>query len=314
MNKQEAIKIAKKDFKDLVIYFNVTRPQIVGKNYFKDGKFNIDVFRKQINFLNTWEKKTRIEKNKLSKLYSQYSATFNYVFGIPSELVATVLGFYRDNDGKKCRVLLDEVLDNNLITVVNSGKKFNRSKDGNYTVKCWWNKKYLFTNEKYWFKLMSEKKYMSIETFGSDRLIDIIFTWIKNSKNTATTATTATTTEESEDKNTTIEENNNNNNKNEDKEMVSNDVKKDLAGKAIRVLLKSGIINPETAVQWMKDFVYRSRENKFTIDEAMVEYNSNKTEDNDKNKVIDSVLKYLSDMGMTQHDGIYIMTEYLKTK
>lgn len=307
-------------FVKVMHYYNITRVKNE-KSYHIDGKFNLDKFKHQMKFLNDWNSQTKAYRKQHAKVYSDYSKVFNYTLCIPYELIEKVLGTYRDESGVYHNISLEEVenilIGREYLKVIESGKKFNRDKSGNYSVKCWWQKKYLFANEKHWYKMINSNNYDNWWDFIKEEddkgFHKIWLKWVKpNNIKTETKEENEVIEEKVE--NTTEVNTNNNNTKNEDKEMVSNDVKKDLAGKAIRVLLTSGIINPETAVQWMKDFVYRSGENKFTIDEAMVEYNSDKVEENDKNKVIEHLLKYLSDMGMTHHDGIYIMTEYLKAK
>lgn len=173
-------------FVNLVEYFTITRVR-AEKNYFKDGKFNIDKFIHQLKFLNDWEKKSRQEKKLLAKTYADYSTTFNYTTGIPVELIQNALGTYRDENGIQHKISIEEVesilVKKGVIRVIEAGKKFNRSEDGKYTVKCWWNKKYLFANEKVWFKKMNEDKYTDYYKFIEDTgLKNILEKWIDNFK------------------------------------------------------------------------------------------------------------------------------------
>lgn len=173
-------------FVNLVEYFTITRVR-AEKNYFKDGKFNIDKFRHQLKFLNDWENKTRAEKKLLAKTYADYSTTFNYTTGIPVELVKSVLGRYIDDNGVYRKISIEEVenilVKKGVIRVIEAGKKFNRSEDGKYTVKCWWNKKYLFADEKVWFKKMNDDKYTDYWKFIDDKgLLNIIDKWTANFK------------------------------------------------------------------------------------------------------------------------------------
>ena len=134
-----------------------------------------------MDFLEGWSKRNRVEKKSLAKYYTHYAATFNYVFGIPKDLIVKVAGVYYDEDGKQHRVnyheIVDELIKEGFIKVVNAGRKFERTEDGQYKVKCWWCKKYIMANRKQWYKLMSEGKYEDINKYGSDRLRKIVFKW-----------------------------------------------------------------------------------------------------------------------------------------
>lgn len=178
--KEFYISRAKRDMRDLFIYFNITRPKH-DKAYFKDGKFSVKELVRQMDFLEGWSRKNRVEKKSLAKYYTLYSKTFNYVFGIPKDLIVKVAGVYYDEDGKQHRVnyheIVDELIKEGFIKVVNAGRKFERTEDGQYKVKCWWCKKYIMANRKQWFKLMSEDKYEDINKYGSDRLRKIVFKW-----------------------------------------------------------------------------------------------------------------------------------------
>lgn len=178
--KEFYISRAKRDIRDLFIYFNITRPKHE-KAYFKDGKFALKELVRQLDFLEGWSRKSRIEKKSLAKYYTLYSKTFNYIFGIPKDLIVKVAGVYYDEDGKQHRVnyneIVDELIKEGFIKVVNAGRKFERTEDGQYKVKCWWCKKYIMANRKQWFKLMNEDKYGDINNYGSDRLRKIVFKW-----------------------------------------------------------------------------------------------------------------------------------------
>ena len=111
VSKVMAVKRAAEDFKALVLYYNVTRPQQLP--YFKkDGKFSIKEFNRQINF---GGKRTEdVKKMGLDeKQYSQFrmcQAHYNYTLGIPRDRINSVLGSYRDNDGRQIRITVKDVL------------------------------------------------------------------------------------------------------------------------------------------------------------------------------------------------------------
>lgn len=111
LTKDDAVKRAAQDFKTLIIYYNVTRPQQLP--YFKrDGKFSIKEMKRQINFggksMDT-VKKMNLDENQM-KQFMSCQAHYNYTFGIPRERINAVLRFYRDDNGHKIRIRVQDVL------------------------------------------------------------------------------------------------------------------------------------------------------------------------------------------------------------
>ena len=149
-------------FVKVMHYYNITRVK-AEKSYHIDGKFNLDKFKHQMKFLNDWNSQTKEYRKQHAKVYSDYSKVFNYTLCIPYELIEKVLGTYRDESGVYHNISLEEVenilIGREYLKIIESGKKFNRDKSGNYSVKCWWQKKYLFSNEKYWYKMMNSNNY-----------------------------------------------------------------------------------------------------------------------------------------------------------
>lgn len=153
-------------FVKVIHYFNITRVK-AEKSYHIDGKFNLEKFRHQLKFLSDWNNKSSAEKNRESKgnkqAYTKYSTVWNYTTGIPYELIEKVLGTYRDESGVQHNISLDEVVSilekKDIIKVINYGSKFKVDDSGNYRPKCHWNTKYLFKNEKYWFKMINSTNY-----------------------------------------------------------------------------------------------------------------------------------------------------------
>ena len=103
-NRDYYMRRAEVGFKTLVIYFSVTRPQYE-KAYHKGGKFDKDVLLRQMDFLSSWEKRSKREKELLAKRYSDYARTFNYTFDIPVGLVKEILGKYR-----RTRISIKDIL------------------------------------------------------------------------------------------------------------------------------------------------------------------------------------------------------------
>lgn len=294
---------AKRDIRDLFIYFNITRPQHE-RAYFKDGVFSLKELVRQMEFLDGWSNRNRIEKKSLAGKYVGYSKTFNYVFGIPRELVNKVMGEYIDADGKKHRIaseeIIEELVKEGFIKVVNAGRKFNKNEDGSYEVKCYWCKKYIMANKKQWFKLMTDEHYDNINKYGSKRLRKIVFKWIESfkEKRIEDKHEQQVEVQQKQISDTTAKE---------VKEVMNDSNKKEIIKKVIVGCLERGIINPETAVGWMGDLVYWRKQNPFTIDEAKMLYNTNPVED--KEKVKNAVLKCLTSVGVSQHEAIYILVD-----
>lgn len=183
-NRDYYIRRAEVGFKTLVIYFSVTRPQYE-KAYHKDDKFDKDVLLRQMEFLSTWDKRSKREKELLAKRYSQYARTFNYTFDIPVGLVKEILGKYR-----RSRISIKEITDKleaeGWLEVKNAGTRTKKGEDGKAHVVCWWHKKYLIANRKYWLQLLSDKKYSDYNKYPRDeegfvkRAVEIISKYRKN--------------------------------------------------------------------------------------------------------------------------------------
>jgi hypothetical protein len=173
------IERAVKDFKTLVIYFNVTRPQMEAK-FKENGKFSLEKLLSITRYINAgW--KAADDKEKYNKL----SAAYNYTFGIPNELVKKVLGVYVDENGRHVKIPVEKIVQHLRETgfidepVGNGTKVVKDKKDGKFRAVCYWRKKYPLANVKYWLKLMSDKLYSNIKTFpnASDRIKKIIMKW-----------------------------------------------------------------------------------------------------------------------------------------
>ena len=183
-NRDYYIRRAEVGFKTLVIYFSVTRPQYE-KAYHKDDKFDKDVLMRQMDFLSTWDKRSKREKELLAKRYSEYARTFNYTFDIPVGLVKDIIGKYR-----RSRISIKEITDkleaDGWLEVKNAGTRTKKGEDGKAHVVCWWHKKYLIANKKYWLKLLSDKKYSDYLKYPEDkegfvqRAVSIIAKYRKN--------------------------------------------------------------------------------------------------------------------------------------
>ena len=180
-NRDYYMRRAEVGFKTLVIYFSVTRPQYE-KAYHKDGKFDKDVLLRQMDFLSSWDKRSKREKELLAKRYSEYARTFNYTFDIPVGLVKEILGKYR-----RSRISIKEITDKleaeGWLEVKNAGTRTKKGEDGKAHVVCWWHKKYLIANRKHWLQLLSDQKYSNYPRDDEgfvQRAISIIVNYRKN--------------------------------------------------------------------------------------------------------------------------------------
>lgn len=174
------IERAVKDFKTLVIYFNVTRPQYEPAFRDKNGKFSFDKLKNIQHYLKAgWRVADDVRK------YNRLSAAYNYTFGIPNELVRKVLGEYVDDNGKHIRIPVKSIVNHLqkvgfLGKVTNDGKSLVKDKEtGKYRTICHWRQKYPLANVKYWAKLISDENYRDLDTIpnASSRVKRIIMKW-----------------------------------------------------------------------------------------------------------------------------------------
>lgn len=305
---------AKRDIRDLFIYFNITRPQYVP--YYKvDGQFSKDRLLKELDFLTKWKHMSVEDKKYRAKTYVQYSRNFNITFSIPHELMAKVAGEYKDDSGKKHRLsyeqIVEDLIEEGFTKVLNSGRKFERTDEGQYKVKCWWCKKYIMANEKQWFKLMSEDKYKDINNYASHRLRKIVFKWASSFKKEKIECSDKTKENSHEEK---VEVSSKNQTSNptvkEVKEVMDSSMKKKISQQIITVCVEAGIISPETAVAWMGDLVYYRKQNPFTIDEAKMLYKTKSVQNKKefKNRLLGCLLK----MGISESEALYILVNNIK--
>lgn len=111
LTKDEVLRRAIYDFRYLIIYYNVIRPQYLP--YFKvKGKFSIYEMKKQIFYGGKPMAEIKLASKDPNQLqqFITYQAHYNWTFGIPTKRIKQVLGFYRDNDGCKNYIHIDDVL------------------------------------------------------------------------------------------------------------------------------------------------------------------------------------------------------------
>lgn len=111
ITRDDALRRAARDFKHLVLYYNVTRPQQLP--YFKrNGKFSLKELNRQIYFGSKSMdelKQMHMTPAKFTQVRA-YQAHYNYTFGIPRDRICAVLKFYRDENGRKVRIHISDIL------------------------------------------------------------------------------------------------------------------------------------------------------------------------------------------------------------
>ena len=174
---------AVKDFKTLIIYFDVTRPQY--ESTFKtDGKFDVKKLESILKYLNRGT--SRLTKDELPR-YNKLSRAVNLTFGIPRELINKVMGEHVDENGRHHRIpsstIIKSFIDKEFIRVEKNGAKVRKDKkSGTYKCVCYWHRKYFLYDRKYWHRLLADDRYKDINTFphASERVKRIIKEWSKS--------------------------------------------------------------------------------------------------------------------------------------
>lgn len=181
-----ALKNAVKRFKVLVTYFDVTRPQYDSAFKDKNGRFSKDIVSQKMNFLSRWNPRQRHSADQY-RLYAKYSSEINYTFSIPSRLVETIIGSWRDDDGVRHRIPVEKVVsilieEGWLKMEMNAGAKFKKV-DGRFEKRYWFNKKYLM-NEQTWNAYIDDPAYSDYTKYPGfrddpevKRAIHIISKW-----------------------------------------------------------------------------------------------------------------------------------------
>ena len=181
-----AFEDAVKRFKILVTYFDVTRPQYDKAFKDKNGRFSKDVLKWKMNYLTNWNPRGRHSPEQY-RMYARYSKEFNDTFGIESRLVEKMVGYYRDENGRKCRISIDKIVDRLtsegwLKKVLNAGAKFRRTDKG-FEKKFRWKKKYIMSDSA-WNGMIDKSEWSDYTTYPNvkfdanvQRAVSIISKW-----------------------------------------------------------------------------------------------------------------------------------------
>ena len=156
-------------FKVLIIYQCVTKPQF-DPAYKVNGKFSKDKLFEESEFFNKWETMGQQARRRYAKMYADYSKHHNLAFGLDCRLVESILGTYRDEDGRKIRISIDEVLQNlkGWVKCTGNGTKTKKNKEGKAEVVCWWRKKYFISSKEQWLKMLNDPKYSDYTKYPLD--------------------------------------------------------------------------------------------------------------------------------------------------
>jgi len=173
-DKDYYLKRAINGFKILIIYQCVTKPQFDPVYKGDNGKFSKEKMFEEAEFLDKWNKMPKKRQNyhtkhhtEYFKQYKKHSAHHNLAFGLDCRLVEKILGTYRDDEGNKVRISIDEVLQNlnGWFRCSNCGKIIRRKKGIKPFPVCWWKKKYFIADKNYWVKLLDNPQYSKLETY-----------------------------------------------------------------------------------------------------------------------------------------------------
>lgn len=173
-NKAYYLQRAVDGFKTLIIYQCVTKPQFDPVYKDENGKFSKDKMIEESAFLDNWNRLSKKRRNyhikhhtEYFKQYKKHSTHHNLAFGLDCKLVEQILGCYRDDDGKKVRITIEEVLQNldGWYKCSNRGKTIRKDANGTPRAVCWWKKKYFIADEEEWISLLSNPMYSNLDKY-----------------------------------------------------------------------------------------------------------------------------------------------------
>lgn len=186
IGREEALHRASEDLWALIVYFNVTRPRYEG--FFKrNGKLDPSVVLKSFSSLKEYDASKLSPERR--RLYNIVSAKVNGTFGIPSRLVESVLGAYRDANGRKVRIQLEDVLQllkdsgREIKVKTHGGKSIFTTQDGKRQSQRIYSycKKYYIAKVR-WLKMLVDPTYDKLENYASKSVRDKIFNWKKGTR------------------------------------------------------------------------------------------------------------------------------------
>ena len=263
LTKDDAVKRAAQDFKALIIYYNVTRPQQLP--YFKkDGKFSIKEMKRQINFGGkSMDEIRRMNLDEIQfKNFRSCQAHYNYTFGIPSERVKKVLSSYRDEFGKTHYIHISDVLPIVEADIGTIEHKSHGEAWGKYSFCGKW-----MMDEKIRDNYLKDKKWSDIFTAPniSARFLKYIKGWIEDDKK-------------------------HNKKHTEDKDMTIDEIREEVIAEAARVETPAEVEPPKQEPEESLDDLIQAWNNKT----AEVKKEQPKTNEDKKAKYFELKEKYLN--------------------
>lgn len=263
LTKDDAVKRAAQDFKALIIYYNVTRPQQLP--YFKkDGKFSIKEMKRQINFGGkSMDEIRRMNLDEIQfKNFLACQTHYNYTFGIPSERVKKVLSSYRDEFGKTHYIHISDVLPIVEADIGTIEHKSHGEAWGKYSFCGKW-----MMDEKIRDNYLKDKKWSDIFTAPniSARFLKYIKGWIEDEKK-------------------------HNKKHTEDKDMTIDEIREEVIAEAARVETPAEVKPPKQEPEESLDDLIQAWNNKT----AEVKKEQPKTNEDKKAKYFELKEKYLN--------------------
>lgn len=160
VSKEDALKQAVEEFKFIVAYWNVARPQY-RKEFKVNGRFSLSEVEKGFAIVNNWNKNWKNATQEEYDEYKKYSAAINFTFGLKSETLKPILHWYCDENGNRVQLKLSEIVAETSrqfapIKVVNNGKINTKDKNtGEFRTIASWTSKYLIADKKIWESLFT---------------------------------------------------------------------------------------------------------------------------------------------------------------
>ena len=168
-NKEQVLKERAEDLRTLFNYFAVTRV-LRCPEYHACGNFYWETFQAKRRFYKAW-KANRIRKTiENRKFYGKVLAAWNETLGIPTSLIADVIGKFRHE-----RIQFDEVISmvDGYIHIRGGKRVYKGQVKGSFLGK------YIPNNSVEWRMMLEDERYNDLDTIpnASDRVKKIIRKW-----------------------------------------------------------------------------------------------------------------------------------------
>ena len=169
-SKEQVLKERAEDLRTLFNYFTVTRVLHCPEYQPIPGIFSWDRFQSARRFYKDWKAKKIRKTIENRKLYGRVLAMWNETLGIPTSLIAEVIGVY-----KHVRIPFDEVISmvNGYIHIRGGKRVYKGQVKGSFLGK------YIPANGVEWKTMLEDERYLDLDTIpnASDRVKKIIRKW-----------------------------------------------------------------------------------------------------------------------------------------